>query len=112
MALSLNPHQKFLFLFSSSKTPAVPSVQETVEEDAGNEEDEERVDETQPEEEEPMVVPRVKVAEDGSLIIDEERSVTFLFILSCCSWRSAVQELVTVKCAVFPMLKVLLCGFV
>ncbi|XP_056114314.1 transcription factor TFIIIB component B'' homolog isoform X2 [Rhinichthys klamathensis goyatoka] len=57
---------------TSSKTPAVPSVQETVAEDAGNEEDEERVDETQPEEEEPMVVPRVKVAEDGSLIIDEE----------------------------------------
>ncbi|XP_039543895.1 transcription factor TFIIIB component B'' homolog isoform X3 [Pimephales promelas] len=57
---------------TSSKTPAVPSVQETVEEDAGNEEEEERVDDTQPEEEEPMVVPRVKVAEDGSLIIDEE----------------------------------------
>lgn len=57
---------------TSSKTPAAPSVQETVAEDAGHEEDEERVEETQPEEEEPMVVPRVKVAEDGSLIIDEE----------------------------------------
>ncbi|XDV38402.1 hypothetical protein PO909_007820 [Leuciscus waleckii] len=57
---------------TSSKTPAAPSVQETVAEDAGHEEDEERVEETQPEEEEPLVVPRVKVAEDGSLIIDEE----------------------------------------
>lgn len=34
------------------------------------------MEESQPEEEEPLVVPRVKVAEDGSLIIDEERSVT------------------------------------
>lgn len=74
-----------MFLFSSSKTPAAPSVQETVLEDVGHEEDEERVEETQPLEEEPLLVPRVKVAEDGSLIIDEERSVTFLFILSCCS---------------------------
>ncbi|XP_077050125.1 uncharacterized protein LOC143697070 isoform X2 [Siphateles boraxobius] len=57
---------------TSSKTPAAPSVQETAAEDAGHEEDEERVEETQPEEEEPLVVPRVKVAEDGSLIIDEE----------------------------------------
>lgn len=39
------------------------------------------MEETQLEEEEPLLVPRVKVAEDGSLIIDEERSVTFLFIL-------------------------------
>lgn len=108
MVLCLNPHQNFLFLFSSSKTPAAPSVQETVAEDAGHEEDEERVEETQPEEEEPLVVPRVKVAEDGSLIIDEERSVMFLFILSCCSWRCVVQELVKVKCAVFPMLKCVL----
>ncbi|KAK7143231.1 hypothetical protein R3I93_014405 [Phoxinus phoxinus] len=57
---------------TTSKTPAAPLVQETLAEDAGHEEDEERVEETQPEEEEPMVVPRVKVAEDGSLIIDEE----------------------------------------
>ncbi|XP_051732942.1 transcription factor TFIIIB component B'' homolog isoform X1 [Ctenopharyngodon idella] len=57
---------------TSSKTPAAPSVQETVLEDVGHEEDEERVEETQPLEEEPLLVPRVKVAEDGSLIIDEE----------------------------------------
>ncbi|XP_043077107.1 transcription factor TFIIIB component B'' homolog isoform X3 [Puntigrus tetrazona] len=57
---------------TSSKTPAAPTVQETVVEDVGNEEDEERMEETQPEEEEPLLVPRVKVAEDGSLIIDEE----------------------------------------
>ncbi|XP_048021075.1 transcription factor TFIIIB component B'' homolog isoform X4 [Megalobrama amblycephala] len=57
---------------TASKTPAAPSVQETVPEDAGHEEDEERVEETQPVEEEPLLVPRVKVAEDGSLIIDEE----------------------------------------
>ncbi|XP_067279050.1 transcription factor TFIIIB component B'' homolog isoform X2 [Pseudorasbora parva] len=57
---------------TSSTTPAAPPVQETVAEDAGHEEDEERVEETQPDEEEPMLVPRVKVAEDGSLIIDEE----------------------------------------
>ncbi|XP_058613810.1 transcription factor TFIIIB component B'' homolog isoform X3 [Onychostoma macrolepis] len=57
---------------TSSKTPAPPSVQETVVEDVGNEEDEERMEETQLEEEEPLLVPRVKVAEDGSLIIDEE----------------------------------------
>lgn len=64
-----------IFLFRSSKTPAAPSVQETVVEDVENEEDEEIMQETQPEEEEPLLVPRVKVAEDGSLIIDEERSV-------------------------------------
>ncbi|XP_042604103.1 transcription factor TFIIIB component B'' homolog isoform X4 [Cyprinus carpio] len=57
---------------TSSKTPAAPSVQETVVEDVDNEEDEEIMQETQPEEEEPLLVPRVKVAEDGSLIIDEE----------------------------------------
>ncbi|XP_067233127.1 transcription factor TFIIIB component B'' homolog isoform X5 [Chanodichthys erythropterus] len=57
---------------TASKTPAAPSVHETVPEDAGHEEDEERVEETQPVEEEPLLVPRVKVAEDGSLIIDEE----------------------------------------
>uniref|UniRef100_A0A8C1WLW8 Myb-like domain-containing protein n=1 Tax=Cyprinus carpio TaxID=7962 RepID=A0A8C1WLW8_CYPCA len=55
-----------------SKTPAAPSVQEMVVEDDGHEEDEERMEETQLEEEEPLLVPRVKVAEDGSLIIDEE----------------------------------------
>lgn len=71
-----------IFLFRSSKTPAAPSVQETVVEDVDNEEDEEIMQETQPEEEEPLLVPRVKVAEDGSLIIDEERSVT-LSPLSC-----------------------------
>ncbi|XP_051536750.1 transcription factor TFIIIB component B'' homolog isoform X2 [Myxocyprinus asiaticus] len=58
----------------SSNTSDGPSVQEEVAGDAGREEVEEteRVDETQPEEEEPLLVPRVKVAEDGSLIIDEE----------------------------------------
>ncbi|XP_016311536.1 transcription factor TFIIIB component B'' homolog isoform X4 [Sinocyclocheilus anshuiensis] len=57
---------------ATSKTPAAPSVQEMVVEDDGHEEDEERMEETQLEEEEPLLVPRVKVAEDGSLIIDEE----------------------------------------
>ncbi|XP_016118914.1 transcription factor TFIIIB component B'' homolog, partial [Sinocyclocheilus grahami] len=55
-----------------SKTPAAPSVQEMVVEDDGHEEDEERIEESQLEKEEPLLVPRVKVAEDGSLIIDEE----------------------------------------
>uniref|UniRef100_A0A673LI66 Zgc:162472 n=1 Tax=Sinocyclocheilus rhinocerous TaxID=307959 RepID=A0A673LI66_9TELE len=55
-----------------SKTPAAPSVQEMVVEDDGHEEDEERIEESQLGEEEPLLVPRVKVAEDGSLIIDEE----------------------------------------
>lgn len=69
------------FLFRSSKTPAAPAaVQETVVEDVGDEEVEERMEETQPEEEEPLLVPRVKVAEDGSLIIDEERSVILFFL--------------------------------
>ncbi|XP_073680707.1 uncharacterized protein [Garra rufa] len=57
---------------TSSNIPAAPSVQETLVEDAVHEEDEERMEETQPVEEEPLLVPRVKVAEDGSLIIDEE----------------------------------------
>ncbi|XP_051533022.1 transcription factor TFIIIB component B'' homolog isoform X2 [Myxocyprinus asiaticus] len=59
---------------TSSETSDGPPVQEEVAGDAGCEEEEEteRVDETQPEGEEPLLVPRVKVAEDGSLIIDEE----------------------------------------
>lgn len=35
--------------------------------------EEEEEHEEEEEEEEPMLAPRVKVAEDGSLIIDEER---------------------------------------
>lgn len=49
--------------FSSS------AVQSAPEENAAEDEVEERGGE----EEEPMLAPRVKVAEDGSLIIDEER---------------------------------------
>nr|XP_055035802.1 transcription factor TFIIIB component B'' homolog isoform X3 [Misgurnus anguillicaudatus] len=57
---------------TSSKPSTGPTVQEIVARDAGHEEEEERVEESLPEEEEPLMVPRVKVAEDGSLIIDEE----------------------------------------
>ncbi|XP_051960769.1 transcription factor TFIIIB component B'' homolog isoform X2 [Xyrauchen texanus] len=60
---------------TSSETADDPPVQEEVAGDAGHEEEVEEtetVDETQPEGEEPLLVPRVKVAEDGSLIIDEE----------------------------------------
>lgn len=39
-------------------------------------EDEEEV-EAEEEKDQPLMAPRVKVAEDGSLIIDEERSVEF-----------------------------------
>lgn len=48
-------------------SPAVPLVTEENAEEGMEEEERER------EEEEPMLAPRVKVAEDGSLIIDEER---------------------------------------
>ncbi|XP_073790725.1 uncharacterized protein isoform X20 [Danio rerio] len=56
----------------SSNTPDPPAVEEPVVEDADPEEDEERTEEAQEEDKEPLLVPRVKVAEDGSLIIDEE----------------------------------------
>ncbi|XP_056302395.1 transcription factor TFIIIB component B'' homolog isoform X2 [Danio aesculapii] len=56
----------------SSNTPDPPAVEEPVAEDADPEEDEERTEEAQAEDKEPLLVPRVKVAEDGSLIIDEE----------------------------------------
>lgn len=42
-------------------------------------EDEDEVAATEDEQEEALMVPQVKVAEDGSLIIDEERSV----LLNC-----------------------------
>lgn len=45
-----------------------------VEDEEGEEEEEEAAEEEQ---EEALLVPQVKVAEDGSLIIDEERSVYF-----------------------------------
>lgn len=38
---------------------------------------EEEEEEAEEEQEEALMVPQVKVAEDGSLIIDEERSVAF-----------------------------------
>ncbi|XP_065100081.1 uncharacterized protein [Paramisgurnus dabryanus] len=57
---------------TSSKPSTGQTVQEIQARDAGHEEEEERAEETLPEEEEPLMVPRVKVAEDGSLIIDEE----------------------------------------
>lgn len=49
-----------------------PKVMSPREEDEGAAEDEE-----QEEEEDSLMVPQVKVAEDGTLIIDEERSVDF-----------------------------------
>ncbi|XP_026784628.3 transcription factor TFIIIB component B'' homolog isoform X2 [Pangasianodon hypophthalmus] len=51
-----------------SSPKAAPAVQTATEQNAAEEEEEERGGE----EEEPMLAPRVKVAEDGSLIIDEE----------------------------------------
>ncbi|KAF5900805.1 transcription factor TFIIIB component B'' isoform X1, partial [Clarias magur] len=54
---------------SPSSPKAVPAVQPAPEETAAEEEEEE---ERGGEEEEPTLAPRVKVAEDGSLIIDEE----------------------------------------
>ncbi|GAA6071877.1 transcription factor TFIIIB component B'' homolog isoform X1, partial [Tachysurus ichikawai] len=48
---------------------AAPAVQSVTEQNAAEEEEEHEEEE---EEEEPMLAPRVKVAEDGSLIIDEE----------------------------------------
>lgn len=43
-------------------------------------EEEEEEDAIEEEQEEALMVPQVKVAEDGSLIIDEERSVHFYVI--------------------------------
>ncbi|KAB5549337.1 hypothetical protein PHYPO_G00066190 [Pangasianodon hypophthalmus] len=53
-----------------SSPKAAPAVQTATEQNAAEEEEEE--EERGGEEEEPMLAPRVKVAEDGSLIIDEE----------------------------------------
>lgn len=66
-------NQSFFSLLSSTKPSTGSSVQETERED-GLREDEEEAEMADAEEEEPLMVPRVKVAEDGSLIIDEERS--------------------------------------
>ncbi|KAI5096289.1 hypothetical protein C0J45_13183 [Silurus meridionalis] len=56
----------------SSSPKAVSAVQCTTEQNAAEQEEDE---EQGGEEEEPMLAPRVKVAEDGSLIIDEESMV-------------------------------------
>lgn len=69
-----NHHQIFFPHLSSSKPSTAPSVQENGGEDGlrENEDETEMAEETPAED--PLLVPRVKVAEDGSLIIDEERS--------------------------------------
>lgn len=48
-------------------------MQSASEKNAAEEEEEEEEEEQGAGEEAPMLAPRVKVAEDGSLIIDEER---------------------------------------
>ncbi|XP_053334438.1 transcription factor TFIIIB component B'' homolog [Clarias gariepinus] len=57
---------------SPSSPKAVPAVQPAPEETAAADEEEEEEEEREGEEEERTLAPRVKVAEDGSLIIDEE----------------------------------------
>lgn len=63
-----------------SSTQEIPQETEPTPKAASiSEEDEDEAAATEEEQEEALMVPQVKVAEDGSLIIDEERSV----LLNC-----------------------------
>lgn len=77
----ISPQQSFWSLSSPTATP----VESAVVEEEGDEEEEE-IAGSGTGEDEPLLAPRVKVAEDGSLIIDEERSV----------WLTELLELLSV----------------
>lgn len=67
----------FALCGSTSERPHEPELHPEAASVCGEDEDETAA--TEEEQEEALMVPQVKVAEDGSLIIDEERSVLKLF---------------------------------